>query len=85
MSQRRLIIPASMRSVYETVGYAPGVLVKDTLYISGQIGRDAQLQLVEAKEAQFHQVFKKYAGGAGRGGCSFCGYRRCHQLPHGYA
>ncbi|KAA0875494.1 RidA family protein [Nitrincola tapanii] len=58
MSQRQLIIPASMRSVYETVGYAPGVLVKDTLYISGQIGRDAQLQLVEAKEAQFHQVFK---------------------------
>lgn len=58
MAKRKLIIPDSMLSIYESVGYAPGVLVDSTLYISGQIGRDNYMQLVEAKEAQFHQVFK---------------------------
>ena len=58
MSDRQPIIPSGMEAVYDNIHYAPAVRVGDTLYISGQIGRNAQMQLVEAKEAQFVQVFE---------------------------
>ena len=71
MTKRTLIIPDTMLSVYESVGYAPGVLVDSTLYISGQIGRDENMKLVEAKEAQFHQVFKNLQDVLQAAGASF--------------
>lgn len=58
MSDRQAIIPAGMEDVYHNIHYAPAVRAGNTLYISGQIGRDAQMKLVEAKEAQFVQVFE---------------------------
>ena len=58
MTDRQPIIPSGMEAVYDNIHYAPAVRVGDTLYISGQIGRNAQMQLVEAKEAQFVQVFE---------------------------
>ena len=58
MSKREAIIPAGMEAVYEKIGYAPGVRVGDTLYISGQIGRDAAMQRVEDREAQIVQAFE---------------------------
>ena len=57
MSKRRAIIPAGMEAVYEQIHYAPGVLVGNTLYVSGQIGRNAAMQLVEGTEAQIVQAF----------------------------
>lgn len=57
-TDREPIIPKGMEAVYENIRYAPAVRVGDTLYISGQIGRDENMQLVEAKEAQFVQVFE---------------------------
>nr|WP_255692654.1 RidA family protein [Luteimonas sp. XNQY3] len=47
-----------MEQVLETVGYAPAVQVGNTLYVSGQIGRDAGMQLVEGREAQIVQAFE---------------------------
>ncbi|KWZ33342.1 RidA family protein [Burkholderia anthina] len=69
MQQREAIIPAGMEAVYEKIGYAPAVKVGDTLYVSGQIGRDAAMQLVEGREAQIVQAFENLkrvleAGGA---------------------
>ena len=58
MKNRQDIIPAGMEAIYRDIGYAPAVRVDNTLYISGQIGRDAQMRLVEAREAQFVQVFE---------------------------
>lgn len=58
MKNRQDIIPAGMEAIYRDIGYAPAVRVGNTLYISGQIGRDAQMRLVEAREAQFVQVFE---------------------------
>lgn len=55
---KRLIVPAGMEFIRDELGYAPGVLVNDTLYIAGQIGRDEQRALVADKEAQFVQVFE---------------------------
>ena len=57
-TERRIIIPPGLEKVYETFHYAPGILVGDTLYISGQVGRDKDLNVVEGAEAQFVQAFE---------------------------
>lgn len=58
MGHRRLIVPPGLELLVERYRYAPGVLVGDTLYVSGQVGRDAQLRVVEDLEAQFEQAFR---------------------------
>ncbi|MEM8754565.1 MAG: RidA family protein [Pseudomonadota bacterium] len=58
MTTRRAVIPEGMENIYETYHYAPGVLVGDTLHLSGQVGRDADLNVVEGAEAQFVQAFE---------------------------
>ncbi len=58
MSERRMIIPPGMENIVERFHYAPGVLVGGTLYVSGQVGRDENLQVVADKEAQFDQCFR---------------------------
>ena len=68
--ERKLIVPKGLEAVYERYHYAPGILVGDTLYISGQVGRNADLRVVEGAEAQFDQAFRNVglvldAAGAG--------------------
>lgn len=58
MTDRQPIIPEGMQAVYDNIKYAPGVKVGDVVYVSGQIGRDENMQLVEDKRAQFVQVFE---------------------------
>ena len=58
MPIRKLIVPEGMENIHDTYHYAPGILVGDTLYISGQVGRDENLQVVEGAEAQFAQAFE---------------------------
>lgn len=58
MSERKAIVPAGMEAVYEKIRYAPAVKVGNTIYVSGQIGRDSAMQLVEAREAQIVQAFE---------------------------
>ncbi|MEX2481284.1 MAG: RidA family protein [Gammaproteobacteria bacterium] len=70
MATRKDIIPPGMENIFERFHYAPGVLVDDTLYIAGQVGRNAQLEVVEGTEAQFTQAFenvKKILTAAGGG------------------
>lgn len=56
--EREIIIPKGMESIYEKIRYAPAVRVGSTLYISGQIGRNDNMELVAEKEAQFIQTFE---------------------------
>lgn len=58
MNDRQAIIPPGMASVYEKIGYAPALKVGRTIYVSGQIGRDASMKLVEGREAQITQAFE---------------------------
>jgi enamine deaminase RidA (YjgF/YER057c/UK114 family) len=59
MSQtREVIIPPGMEILYEKYHYCPGIKVGNTLYISGQVGRDENLQVVEDTEAQFVWAFE---------------------------
>ncbi|MDS0859499.1 RidA family protein [Burkholderia pseudomultivorans] len=57
MHERKAIVPLGMEAVYEKIGYAPAISVGDTIYVSGQIGRDLSMQLVEGREAQIAQAF----------------------------
>ncbi|MDF3084100.1 RidA family protein [Burkholderia sola] len=71
MHERKAIVPVGMEAVYEKIGYAPGLKVGDTLYISGQIGRDAAMQLVEDREAQIVQAFENLKHVLEAAGASF--------------
>lgn len=71
MHDRQDIVPEGMEAVYQNIRYAPAVRVGQTLYISGQIGRDAQMQLVEPREAQFVQVFENLGKVLAAAGASF--------------
>jgi enamine deaminase RidA (YjgF/YER057c/UK114 family) len=65
---REVIIPKGMEILYEKYHYCPGIKVGNTLYISGQVGRDENLQVVDGVEAQFVQTFenvKKVLSAAG--------------------
>lgn len=57
MCDRQAVIPPGMEAVYEKIGYAPALKVGNTVYVSGQIGRDLAMQLVEGREAQMAQAF----------------------------
>lgn len=52
--------------------YAQGVLVGDTVYLSGQIGLDpVTMQLVDGIEAQIHRVFQNLRAVASAADSSF--------------
>lgn len=55
---RKVIVPPGMEAVYDSFHYAPGILVGNTLYVSGQVGRDRDLKVVEGTEAQYVQAFE---------------------------
>ena len=68
--ERKVIVPPGLEAVYQRFHYAPGILLGNTLLISGQVGRDADLKVVEGAEAQFVQAFENVeavldAAGAG--------------------
>lgn len=58
MSERQDIVPEGMAPIRDNLRYSPAVRVGNVIYVSGQIGRNAQMQLVEEKEAQFVQTFE---------------------------
>ncbi|MEM8749186.1 MAG: RidA family protein [Pseudomonadota bacterium] len=56
--KRKIIVPPGMEAVYERYHYAPGILIGDQLHISGQVGRDADLNVIEDVEGQYVQAFE---------------------------
>lgn len=58
MTERRMIVPRGMENIVERYRYAPGVLVGDTLYASGQVGRDENLAVIADPEAQYDRCFR---------------------------
>jgi enamine deaminase RidA (YjgF/YER057c/UK114 family) len=59
MSDREAIIPRGMEAVYEKIHYAPAVRVGRTIFVSGQIGRDENMRIVEGSEAQIVQALMR--------------------------
>ena len=59
--QRKDIVPKGMEVIRERFNYNPGVVVGDTLYIAGQVGRDGDLNVLEGTTAQYVQAFENVA------------------------
>lgn len=55
--KRRPIVPFGRENLVERYRSAPGVLVGDTRHISGLVGRDESLAVVQDRGAQFEQAF----------------------------
>ena len=71
MTLRRNIIPLSMQNIYDRYHYAPGVAIGDILYCSGQVGRDADLNVIADPEEQFRQAFRNVGIVLNAAGCTF--------------
>ena len=71
MAERRLIIPEGMENIYAEKGYAPGVEVGGTVYVSGMLGRDENLRVIEDPEAQLVQLFENMKKVLEAAGASF--------------
>lgn len=71
MPSREIIIPPAMQTIVERAGYAPAVKVGDTLYCAGQVGRTADLQVIEDPEQQFLAAWENLRQVLEAGGCTF--------------
>ena len=71
MATRELVIPEGMENIYEQKRYAPGVRVGDMLFVSGMLGRDRNLTVIEEPEAQFVQLFENRGKVLAAGGATF--------------
>ncbi len=58
MSDKQVVVPESMKAVYEQFHFAPAVIDGDRLFCSGQIGTAADNQLSDDPAAQFTQAFE---------------------------
>ena len=68
---REVIVPDAMRRIAAEKGYAPALRVGRTLYIAGQVGRDANLALVTDPKAQFEACFENLRQVLAAAGCGF--------------
>lgn len=71
MSDRHIIVPDTMKLLAERAGYAPAVKVGTTLYCAGQVGRTADLQVIEDPEQQFLAAWENLRQVLAAGGCGF--------------
>jgi enamine deaminase RidA (YjgF/YER057c/UK114 family) len=55
---RRQIIPPSMQAMYDAYHFAPATRVGDTIWVSGQVGIDAQMKPGDGMEAQARLAFE---------------------------
>ena len=71
MADREIIVPESMRSIVERAGYAPAVRVGEIVYVVGQVGRTADLQVIEDPAEQFAAAWENVRIVLEAAGCSF--------------
>ncbi|MBE7211744.1 MAG: RidA family protein [Gluconacetobacter diazotrophicus] len=71
MTDRDLIVPKRMERVVETAGYVPAVRVGDLVFCAGQVGRDADLSVIEDPEAQFAACWDNLRLVLEEAGCGF--------------
>lgn len=71
MTDRRIIVPDSMKLLCEHAGYAPAVKVGKTLYCAGQVGRTPELSVIEDPRQQFLAAWENLRLVLAAGGCEF--------------
>ena len=58
MSAAVSIVPDALKPVAQRYNYSSAVRAGDFLFCAGQVGRDADMKVVEGTEAQFVQTFE---------------------------
>lgn len=71
MTERRSIIPHSMRNIVERAGYVPAVEAGDFLFCAGQVGRNSDLSVVDDPERQFEACWENLRLVLAEAGCTF--------------
>lgn len=71
MPNRQIIVPPAMQPIVDRAGYAPAVKVGNTLYCAGQIGRTANLEVIQDPRAQFIACWENLSQVLHAGGCTF--------------
>lgn len=71
MSDRTPIIPPSQQKLAERAGYLPALKVGNTLYLAGQVGRTADLQVIADPRQQFHAAWENLRDVLAAAGCDF--------------
>lgn len=68
---RSLVVPAGMEAIHAELGYAPAVRVGSLLLCSGQVGRTADLAVIDDPETQFRACWSHVERVLAAGGCGF--------------
>ena len=71
MTKRKLIVPATMENIYTEKRYSPAVQVGNLVFVSGMLGRDENLNIINEPEAQFAQLFENMKTVLENAGTSF--------------
>lgn len=71
MAEREIIIPESMRNIVERAGYAPAVRVGEMLYVVGQVGRTAAMEVIADPAEQFAAAWENLRIVLEAAGCGF--------------
>src|SRR3989442_15650364 len=58
METATAVIPAAMKATSQKFTYSPGVLAGNLLFVAGQVGRDADGNVITDPEQQFITAFK---------------------------
>ena len=58
MSKRKIVIPESMKRMYDQFHFAPAVRVDKTVYCSGQLGNGPDGKIDPDPSVQFSQAFE---------------------------
>lgn len=69
--EKRIICPSAMLNIVARAGYVPAVQVDQLVFCAGQVGRDADLRVIEDPEAQFYQCWRNLRLVLAEAGCSF--------------
>jgi enamine deaminase RidA (YjgF/YER057c/UK114 family) len=56
--QPQIVVPPTMQNIFERFHYAPAVRIGPWITCAGQVGRDANMRVVEDLEAQIVQAWE---------------------------
>ena len=58
VTERQSINPPATRALYDALHFSQATRVRDTVWVSGQVGIDAAMRPAEGMEAQAHLAFR---------------------------
>lgn len=69
--ERKACVPDHMQNIFERFNYAPAVRIGPWVTCAGQVGRDADLNVIEGVEAQIVQAWENVASVLKSAGADF--------------